>query len=128
MRRLWRIIKLIIMRKLTIHSVPILISLIWLIVLHQTFNPVILKGPDFLKFYLILISGFYASIFLLKNLKETISRTTLYFSGFILLLGIIKLVRGMILGKPIGFLIIILLMEIVVILIFMVDDVNKKIK
>lgn len=128
MRRLWRIIKLIIMRKLTIHSVPILISFTWLIVLHQTFNPVILKGPDFLKFYLILISGFYASIFLLKNLKETISRTTLYFSGFILLLGIIKLVRGMILGKPIGFLIIILLMEIVVILIFMVDDVNKKIK
>ncbi|MBE4950475.1 hypothetical protein [Chryseobacterium culicis] len=116
------------MRKLTIHSVPILISFTWLIVLHQTFNPVILKGPDFLKFYLILISGFYASIFLLKNLKETISRTTLYFSGFILLLGIIKLVRGMILGKPIGFLIIILLMEIVVILIFMVDDVNKKIK
>jgi hypothetical protein len=128
MRRLWRIIKLIIMKKLIIHSLPVVISLIWLMAVHQTFNPVILKGPDFLKFYLILVLGFYASLSLLNSLRETISGTTFYFAGFIFLLGIIKLIRGVILGKPVGFLVMILIAEGIVILIFISGHVNEKIK
>ncbi len=95
---------------------------------HQTFNPVILKGPDFLKFYLILVLGFYASLSLLNSLRETISGTTFYFAGFIFLLGIIKLIRGVILGKPVGFLVMILIAEGIVILIFISGHVNEKIK
>ena len=128
MRRLWRIIKLIIMKKLIIHSVPVVIGFIWLMAVHQTFNPVILKGPDFLKFYVILVLGFYASFFLLNSLKETISGTVFYFAGFIFLLGIIKLIRGVILGKPVGFLVMILIAEGIVILIFISGYVNEKIK
>ena len=120
--------KRIIMKKLIIHSVPVVISFTWLMAVHQTFNPVILKGPDFLKFYLILIFGFYASIFILNSLKETISRTTLCFAGSIFFLGIIKLIRGIMLEKPIGFLIIILIAEVIVILVFMLNHVNKKMK
>jgi len=114
------------MKKLIIHSVPVVISFAWLMTENQTFNPIILKGPDFLKFYLILIFGFYVSIFLLNSLKETISKTILYFAGFIFLLGIIKLIRGIMLGKPIGFLIMILIVEVIVILVFMLYHVNKK--
>lgn len=128
MRRLWRIIKLIIMKKLIIHSVPVVIGFIWLMAVHQTFNPVILKGPDFLKFYVILVLGFYASFFLLNSLKETISGTTFYFAGFIFLLGIIKLIRGVILGKPVGFLVVILIAEGIVTLVFISGYVNEKIK
>ncbi|MFS4474634.1 hypothetical protein [Chryseobacterium sp. T20] len=114
------------MKKLITHSLPIVISLIWLMAVHQTFNPIILKGPDFLRFYLILVLGFYASIFMLNSLKETISGTTFYFAGFIFLLGIIKLVRGIMLGKPIGFLIMILIVESIVILVFSLNHINKK--
>lgn len=128
MRWLWRIKKLIIMKKLIIHSAPVVISFTWLVAVYQTSNPVVLKGPDFLKFYLILIIGFYISIFILNSLKETISRITFYFAGLIFLLGIIKLIRGVILGKPIGFLIMILIVEVIVILTFMLNHVNKKMK
>lgn len=125
---MWRIIKLIIMKKLIIHSVPVVIGFIWLMAVHQTFNPVILKGPDFLKFYVILVLGFYASFFLLNSLKETISGTVFYFAGFIFLLGIIKLIRGVILGKPVGFLVVILIAEGIVTLVFISGYVNEKIK
>jgi len=116
------------MKKLIIHSAPVVISFTWLVAVYQTSNPVVLKGPDFLKFYLILIIGFYISIFILNSLKETISRITFYFAGLIFLLGIIKLIRGVILGKPIGFLIMILIVEVIVILTFMLNHVNKKMK
>ncbi len=95
---------------------------------HQTFNPVTLKGPDFLRFYLILVLGFYASLFIINSLKETSSGTTFYFAGFIFLLGIIKLIRGVMLGKPIGFLVMILIAEGIVTLIFISGHVNEKIK
>ncbi|RXM38566.1 hypothetical protein BOQ62_16830 [Chryseobacterium sp. CH21] len=114
------------MKKVIIHSVPVVISFAWLMAENQTFNPIILKGPDFLKFYFILIFGFYVSVFILNSLKETISRTTLYFAGSIFLLGVIKLIRGIILGKPIGFLLMILIIEIIVILAFMLNHINKK--
>ncbi|PWW28569.1 hypothetical protein [Chryseobacterium sp. AG844] len=116
------------MKKLIIHSAPVVIGFIWLMTVHQTFNPVILKGPDFLKFYVILVLGFYASFFMLNSLKETISGTTIYFAGFIFLLGIIKLIRGFLLGKPVGFLVMILIAECIVTLIFISGHVNEKIK
>lgn len=125
---MWWIIKLIIMKKLIIHSVPVVIGFIWLMTVYLTFNPVILKGPDFLKFYVILVLGFYASFFMLNSLKETISGTTIYFAGFIFLLGIIKLIRGFLLGKPVGFLVMILIAECIVTLIFISGHVNEKIK
>ncbi|QBA23150.1 hypothetical protein EU348_19000 [Chryseobacterium indologenes] len=116
------------MKKLIIHSVPVVIGFMWLMAVHQTFNPIILKGPDFLRFYLILILGFYASLFMLNSLKETISGTAFYFAGFIFLLGIIKLIRGIILGKPVGFLVMILIAECIVTLVFISGHVNEKIK
>ncbi|AZA81409.1 hypothetical protein C1637_02200 [Chryseobacterium lactis] len=114
------------MKKVIIHSAPVVISLIWLWATHQTFNPIILKGPDFLKFYVILLLGFYASVFILNSFKESVSKTTLYFAGFIFLLGIIKLIRGVMLGKPIGFLIMILIAESIITLVFMLSSANKK--
>ncbi|MGX5684691.1 hypothetical protein ACWKWW_09015 [Chryseobacterium cucumeris] len=116
------------MKKLIIYSVPVVIGFMWLMAVHQTFNPIILKGPDFLRFYLILILGFYASLFMLNSLKETISGTAFYFAGFIFLLGIIKLIRGIILGKPVGFLVMILIAECIVTLIFISGYINEKIK
>ncbi|WP_077413255.1 hypothetical protein [Chryseobacterium sp. JV274] len=116
------------MKKLTIHSVPVGVSFMWLMTACQTLNPIILKGPDFLKFYLILVLGFYASFFSLNSLRETISETTFYFTGFIFLLGIIKLVRGIMLGKPVGFLVMILILECIVAVFLIMSHVNKKTK
>ncbi|MFZ4931745.1 hypothetical protein [Chryseobacterium sp. Mn2064] len=116
------------MKKIIIHSVPVVISFILLVEVFQTFNPIILKGPDFLKFYLILILGFYASVFVLKSLKEIVSGITHSFAGLIFLLGIIKLVRGVMLEKPIGFLVIILIIEIIVTVFFILSHVNKEMK
>ncbi|MCP1299892.1 hypothetical protein NK356_12005 [Chryseobacterium sp. S0630] len=116
------------MKKLIIHSLLVVISLVWLMAVPQTFNPIILKGPDFLRFYLILVLGFYVSLFMLNSLKETISGTTFYFVGLIFLLGIIKLIRGLMLGKPVGFLVMILIAECIVTLIFISSHVNEKIR
>ncbi|MGH1518585.1 hypothetical protein [Chryseobacterium sp. JK1] len=116
------------MKKIIIHSVPVVISFILLVEVFQTFNPVILKGSDFLKFYLILILGFYTSVFVLNSLKKSVSGITHYFTGLIFLLGIVKLVRGVMLGKPIGFLAIVLIIEIIVIVFFMLSHVNKEMK
>ncbi|WP_300691654.1 hypothetical protein [Chryseobacterium sp.] len=99
------------MKKIIIHSVPVVISFLELAATSHTFNPVILRGPEFLKFYLLLVFGFYASVLALKSFKETVSKTTLSFMILIFLLGLIKLVRGVLLGKPVGFLIMILIAE-----------------
>lgn len=123
-----RNIKIIIMKKLIIHSIPVVISFIWLFIEFHTFNPVILTGSGFLKFYLILILGFYLSGFILKSLKESISTTTFYFALFIFLLGIIKLIRGILLEKPVGFLVMILIGECIVMLMFKLSDVKDNIK
>ncbi|UKB83999.1 hypothetical protein LF887_23875 [Chryseobacterium sp. MEBOG06] len=99
------------MKKIIIHSVPVVISFLELAATSHTFNPVILRAPEFLKFYLLLVFGFYASVLALKSFKETVSKTTLSFMILIFLLGLIKLVRGVLLGKPVGFLIMILIAE-----------------
>ncbi|MCW1963738.1 hypothetical protein [Chryseobacterium viscerum] len=116
------------MKKLIIHSAPIVVSFIWLITVCQTLNPIILKGPDFLKFYLILVLGFYASVFILNSMTDAISKTTFYFVGFIFLLGIIKLIRGIMLGKPVGFLVMILILECIVAVLLIMSHINKKMK
>jgi len=90
--------------------------MIWLVEEHQTYNPITLKGPAFLKFYVILLLGFYLSIFILKFLKESISNSTIYFAVFIMILGIVKLMRGLMLGKPVGYLVMILFMEAIILL------------
>lgn len=43
-------------------------------------------------------------------------------------LGILKLIKGILLGKPVGFLIMILLLEVIVILIIRLFNVNDKLK
>ena len=118
MRRMWRRIKLFIMKTILIHLASIMISIIWLITECQTYNPIFLKGPQFLKFYLILLAAFYISVFILKFLKESVSKMTLYFAIMIFIVGIVKLIRGLMLGKPIRFLVMILIAEIAVMLIF----------
>src|SRR5690606_17193493 len=106
------------MRKIIIHSVPIVISFVWLILVNHTLNPITLRGPYFLQFYLILLMGFYMSILGLKTLREKISKTTAWIMISIFLLGVIKLGRGIILDKPVGFLILILILELIVLLLF----------
>lgn len=108
-----------IMKKLIIHFIPVVISCMWLIAECETFNPITLKGPDFLKFYLILVLGFYVSIFIVKSVGETVSQTTFYFLMGIGSLGIVKLIRGIMLGKPIGFLIMILIAELIIVFLLM---------
>ncbi|GAA4164367.1 hypothetical protein GCM10022217_34880 [Chryseobacterium ginsenosidimutans] len=104
------------MKKIIIHTIPVIMSLVWLVINTDTFNPIFLKGPDFLKFYLILLLGFYSSVFVLKSFKESISKTTFYFMISIFILGIVKLIRGIFLGKPVRFLIMILILELIVLL------------
>ncbi len=101
-------------KKIIIHTAPVLISFLWLILVNHTLNPVSLKGPYFLRFYLILLSGFYVSIFILKLFKEMVFYTTFYFATAIFILGIVKLIRGIYLGKPVGYLLMILMVEIIV--------------
>ncbi|MDR6404998.1 MULTISPECIES: hypothetical protein [Chryseobacterium] len=116
------------MKKIIIHTIPVAISWVWLIVDKNTFNPISLKGPDFLKFYLILLLGFYSSVFLLKSFMENISKATFYFMTLIFALGIVKLIRGIMLGKPIGFLMVVLIMEILITVCISSFKVKDKIK
>lgn len=116
------------MKKLIIHSIPIVISFLWLITECKTFNPITLKGPDFLKFYLVLILGFYLSIFMLKSFGEKISNTTFYFVMLIGGLGIVKLIRGIMLGKPIGFLMMILILELIIMFLMIGSRTSNKFK
>ncbi len=116
------------MKKILIHSLPIALSFTWLLSTGHTFNPVTLKGPDFLKFYLVLISSFYALVFSLTLFRESISKTTLYFMALIFISGIVKLIKGMILQKPVGFLLIILIGELAVILSVYLCHFNKRIQ
>lgn len=116
------------MKKVLIHILPVALGFTWLILVNRTFNPLFLKGPDFLKFYLILIFGFYASVLVLKFFKETISGTTYCFMALIFLTGIVKMIRGILLGKPVGFLILILVLEFIVLLAIKRPDVNHRIK
>ncbi|EJL74662.1 hypothetical protein PMI13_00904 [Chryseobacterium populi] len=90
--------------------------MIWLIFTQHTYNPISVKGTEFLKFYLILLLGFYTSVMISKSLKKTSSKTTLYFMIFILILGIVKLIKGLMIEKPVGYLVMILMIEGIVIL------------
>lgn len=99
------------MKRILFHSATIVISMIWLVINHQTYNPFSLKGPEFLKFYLILLSGFYLSVFSLNYLRQTISKATFYFMILILVSGMIKITIGLFLGKPIGYLVILLIIQ-----------------
>ncbi|KIC61784.1 hypothetical protein [Chryseobacterium taiwanense] len=114
------------MKKILIHTVPMAISFLWLLIVNHTFNPISLRGPDFLKFYLMLVFGFYLSVVALQVFKENFSKTTVYFMISIFLLGVIKLIKGILLGKPVGFLIMILVMEIIVILFIKLSHINQK--
>jgi len=112
------------MKKIIIHTIPVLLSFIWLIATHNTFNPIGLKGPYFLIFYILLIFGFYASVFVLKRFGEKASKTTFYWMISIFALGIVKLIRGIMLGKSVGFLLMLLAMESIVLLIFTLSQFN----
>lgn len=114
------------MKKILIHTVPMAISFLWLLIANHRFNPISLKGPDFLKFYLMLVFGFYLSVFALQAFKKSFSKTTVYFMISIFLLGVIKLIKGILLGKPVGFLIIILVLEIIVMLFIKLSHINQK--
>jgi len=122
------VVKNRIMKKIIIHSIPILISFIGLAIFYHTMNPTILRGPDFLKFYFSLVIGFYLSVIYLKFFKERLSEITLCFMIFIFLLGVVKLFRGLSLDRPVGILFSILIAEIIVNMIFMSTEFKDKIK
>ncbi|WP_326981511.1 hypothetical protein VUJ46_14835 [Chryseobacterium sp. MYb264] len=114
------------MKKILIHTVPVLFSFLWLMANHHSLNPISLKGPYFLSFYLVLIFGFYTSIFSLKYFKEQFSKTSIYFMMLIFILGIIKWTKGFILEKPIGYLSVILIFEAIVAVVFIFKNSEKK--
>ncbi|WP_080777388.1 hypothetical protein [Chryseobacterium phocaeense] len=116
------------MKKLIIHSVPAAVSCIWLAVCCKTSNPIALTGPGFLKFYLILTVGFYISVFSLKYFDENVSKISFYFMFFIFALGMIKLIRGLNLDRPVGILFSILIAEILVIMVVKSTHLNHRIK
>jgi len=116
------------MKTIIIYSVLLITSLIGLFFTGNTMNPFALKGPDFLRFYLILLFGFYASVFALKITGEPFSGVMRYGMILIFILGVIKLTRGIFLGKPVGFLLWILVMEGIVFLFINSDHVNRRIK
>jgi hypothetical protein len=104
------------MKKILLYLVPLMISMIWLIITHHIYNPISMRGPEFLKFYLILLLGSYAFIMILKFFKEGNSKITSYFMIFILMIGIVKLIKGLMLEKPVGYLIMLLVIQGIVIL------------
>jgi hypothetical protein len=55
-------------------------------------------------------------------------KNDILFYDFHLSFRVVKLIKGILLGKPVGFLIIILVMEIIVVLFVNADHVNHKIK
>ncbi|WP_228464598.1 hypothetical protein [Chryseobacterium antibioticum] len=114
------------MKKILIYIVPVMISMIWLVLTHETYNPISLKGPEFLKFYVMLLLGFYLSAIILKSLKEGPSKITFYFMMFILMIGIVKLIKGLMIGKPVGYLIVLLIIQGIVILYQSSSRVNIK--
>ncbi|WP_262150273.1 hypothetical protein [Chryseobacterium foetidum] len=116
------------MKSLIMYSVSLIVSFVWLYLSHQTFNPILLKGPDFLKFYLLLLMVFYLMIFIGKRLKINNRKILLYFMLSVLALGIIKLFRGLYLNKPIGYLLMILITEIIVMMALIQIQFNHKLK
>lgn len=112
------------MKKLIIHSVPVAVSFMWLSVCCKTCNPIALTGPGFLKFYLILTAGFYISVFSLKYFDENVSKLSMVFMISILILGIVKLIKGLMIGKPVGYIVMILIFEGLVILFSIRGTVN----
>ncbi|MGU3374534.1 hypothetical protein [Chryseobacterium sp. M5A1_1a] len=116
------------MKKIIIHSVPVAISIIWLAVCCQTLNPIALRGPGFLKFYLILLTGFYISVFCLRFFGEGLSKVSFYFMFLIFILGIVKLIRGLSLDRPVGILFSILVAEIIIIVVCTSVQLKNKIK
>jgi len=116
------------MKKIIIHSIPVFISCTGLALYCHTFNPIIVRGPEFLKFYFILTIGFYISVYCLKFFREKLSKTSFYFMIFIFVLGVIKLFRGLILERPVGILFSILVAEIMVSMIFISTEFKDKMK
>ena len=116
------------MKSIIFHLVPVAVSMIWLISYNNTCNVIALKVPDFLKFNMLLLTGFYLSVYALKFLNKALSKTTFYFLMTIFILGIVKLMRGLYLGKPIGYLLIILIIEGIVILFYRFTYFNQKFK
>ncbi|MDP9958752.1 hypothetical protein [Chryseobacterium lathyri] len=116
------------MKKIIIHLIPVFISITGLALYCDTFNPIIVRGPEFLKFYFTLTIGFYLSVYCLKFFRENLSKITFYFMIFIFLLGVIKLIKGVILERPVGILFSILVAEIIVNMIFISTEFKDKIK
>ncbi|MGK6343409.1 hypothetical protein ACMGDK_14315 [Chryseobacterium sp. DT-3] len=116
------------MKKIIIHSIPVLISFIGLAIFYHTLNPIVLRGPEFLKFYFTLTIGFYLSVVSLKFFRERPSKISFYFMIFIFLLGVIKLFRGLSLDRPVGILFSILMAEIIVNMIFISTEFKNRIK
>lgn len=116
------------MKKIVWYSTSVIVSMVWLVLTHHTYNPISLRGPEFIKFYLILLLGFYVSVMVLKSLKQQIPKMTFYFMIFIFLLGVVKLFRGLSLDRPVGILFSILVAEIIINMIFISTEFKHKIK
>ncbi|MDQ1098172.1 MULTISPECIES: hypothetical protein [Chryseobacterium] len=102
------------MKNTTIQATSLLISLLWIGLMHQTLNPFALKGPEFLSFYSILLFGWYITLLFAKFYKGSFSKTTVVFGVFIFIFGAIKFVKGVYLGKPVGLLILMLIIQVIV--------------
>ncbi|KFF22469.1 hypothetical protein [Chryseobacterium sp. JM1] len=116
------------MKKIIIHSLPIWVSFVGLAVFCHTLNPIMVRGPEFLKFYFTLTIGFYLSVLSLRSFGERLSKVSFYLMIFIFLLGVVKLFRGLSLDRPVGILFSILVAEIMISIIFISIEFKHKIK
>lgn len=116
------------MKKIIIHSIPIMVSFLGLEIFCHTLNPIMVRGPEFLKFYSSLTIGFYLSLFCLRFFRENLSGTSFCFMVIIFILGAIKLFRGLSLDRPVGILFSILVAEILINMIFISIEFKQKMK
>ncbi|PIF43790.1 hypothetical protein CLU96_0706 [Chryseobacterium sp. 52] len=116
------------MKKIIIHSIPIMACFIGLEIYCHTLNPIIVRGPEFLKFYFSLTIGFYLSVWSLKFFGENLSKISFYFMLIIFILGAVKLLKGISLDRPVGILFSILVAEVIVNIAFMSEEVKHKMK
>jgi hypothetical protein len=91
------------------------IPFIWLYQQQGTVNPFAIKGPEFLIFYLSLWVLSFSSIIINRPITNRSILASTYFSvqnivlATVYLLGLIRLIRGIYLGRPVGYLVLILI-------------------
>lgn len=74
----------------------------------HTWNPFSIKGPLFLKFYMLLMLIVYAGIILLKGKHAGL------IIGITLMLAVARIIQGLYHAKPVGYLVLLVLLHLAI--------------